>query len=120
MTEPSSSRSRRWRCSAHRRGPAYRQPRPRPRRRRPPPLVGIDALRADFLARSGGDTVYFGGDSALLGAGGAGEFAAQAQWLRQHPEVVVRIEGHADPATRAIMRSRWARGGRRKCAIIWC
>ena len=46
--------------------------------------------------------------------------AAQAQWLRQHPEVVVRIEGHADPATRAIMRWRSARGAPRKCAIIWC
>jgi peptidoglycan-associated lipoprotein len=60
-------------------------------------LVGIDALRADFLAKTGSDTVYFGGDSSLLSAPAKTTLAAQAQWLRQHPEVVVRIEGHADP-----------------------
>ena len=66
---------------------------------RPPPtpvLVGIDALRADFLARSGADTIYFAGDSAVLSAPARATLAAQAQWLRQHPEVPVRIEGHAD------------------------
>jgi peptidoglycan-associated lipoprotein len=63
----------------------------------PPPLViGIDALRADFLARSGSDKVYFAGDSAALGAPARATLAAQAQWLRLHPEVLVRIEGHAD------------------------
>jgi len=30
----------------------------------PPPLVlGIDALRADFIAQAGSDKIYFGGDS---------------------------------------------------------
>jgi peptidoglycan-associated lipoprotein len=62
----------------------------------PPQLTGIDALRADFLARSGADTVYFGSDSAVLGAPAQATLQAQATWLRQHPEVVVRIEGHAD------------------------
>lgn len=65
----------------------------------PPPaplLVGIDGLRADFIARSGSDTVYFGSDSAILGVPAKATLAAQAQWLLQHPEVVVRIEGHAD------------------------
>jgi peptidoglycan-associated lipoprotein len=65
----------------------------------PPPapvLAGIDALRADFIARSGADTVYFGSDSAILGVPAKATLAAQAQWLLQHPEVVVRIEGHAD------------------------
>jgi len=62
----------------------------------PPPLAGIDALRGDFLARSGTDTILFGGDSALLGLPARTTLAAQAQWLRQHPEIVVRIEGHAD------------------------
>jgi peptidoglycan-associated lipoprotein len=61
-----------------------------------PILQGIDALRADFLARSGTDTVYFGINSALLGAPAKATLAAQAMWLRQHPEVAVRIEGHAD------------------------
>ena len=61
----------------------------------PPALVGIDALRADFLARTGGNVVYFPGDSSQLVPAARTNLAAQAQWLRQHPEVVVRIEGHA-------------------------
>ena len=61
-----------------------------------PQLVGIDAARADFLAKSGTDTVYFGANSALLGLPARTTLAAQALWLRQHPEVSVRIEGHAD------------------------
>lgn len=61
-----------------------------------PLLVGIDALRADFAAQAGSAIVYFGGDSAVLSAPGRATLAAQAQWLRRHPEVVVRIEGHAD------------------------
>jgi peptidoglycan-associated lipoprotein len=61
----------------------------------PPQLLGIDALRADFALRSGGNMVYFGGDSFTLVPGAQTQLAAQAQWLRQHPEVVVRIEGHA-------------------------
>ena len=63
----------------------------------PPPLIGIDALRADFIARSGGNIVYFSGDSALLVPAARTQLGAQAQWLRLHPEVVVRIEGHANP-----------------------
>ena len=70
------------------------------RRRDPVPLapvlMGIDALRADFLARSGSDKVYFGGDSSGLTPQATATLAAQAEWLRQHPEVVVRVEGHAD------------------------
>ena len=61
-----------------------------------PVLAGIDALRADFIAKSGADTVYFGSNSAVLGAPAKATLGAQAQWLLQHPEVVVRIEGHAD------------------------
>jgi peptidoglycan-associated lipoprotein len=61
-----------------------------------PVLTGIDALRADFMMRSGADTVYFGQDRALLGVPAKTTLAAQAQWLLQHPEVVVRIEGHGD------------------------
>ena len=58
---------------------------------------GIDALRAEFAAQSGGTTVYFGSDSAILGAPARATLAAQAAWLRRHPEVAVRIEGHGDP-----------------------
>jgi len=61
-----------------------------------PLLVGIDALRADFLASSGADKVYFGGDAAVLTPQAQATLQAQAAWLRQHPEVVVRIEGYAD------------------------
>jgi peptidoglycan-associated lipoprotein len=62
------------------------------------PLTAIEALHADFLARAGTDTVYFGSDSAILGAPAKATLAAQAMWLRQHPEVSVRIEGHAEPS----------------------
>ena len=63
----------------------------------PPPLVmGIDGLRAEFAAQSGSDKIYFGGDSAVLTAPARATLAAQAQWLRRHPGIVVRIEGHAD------------------------
>jgi peptidoglycan-associated lipoprotein len=60
------------------------------------PLVGVDALRADFIARSGSDLVYFAGDSVLLSPQAKTTLAAQAMWLRQHPEVTIRIEGHAE------------------------
>jgi peptidoglycan-associated lipoprotein len=63
-----------------------------------PVLVGIDALRADFVARSGSDIVYFGGDASVLTPPAQATLQAQAAWLRQHPEVVVRIEGYADPS----------------------
>lgn len=63
-----------------------------------PALMGIDALRADFIARTGSDTIYFGGDSSLLSAPARATLAAQAIWLRQNPQVLVRIEGHADPS----------------------
>lgn len=74
--------------------PAIQRVLPGGRGQPPPPLVGIDALRADFVARSGSDLVYFIGDSPLLTPQARTTLAAQAMWLRQHPEIVVRIEGH--------------------------
>lgn len=68
----------------------------RPHQPPPPVLQGIDALRADFAAQSGGTTVYFGSESVILGAPARAVLAAQAAWLRRHPEVVVRIEGYGD------------------------
>jgi Outer membrane protein and related peptidoglycan-associated (lipo)proteins len=59
-------------------------------------LVGIDALRADLLARAGTDTVYFGAGSVDLGPPAKAVLAAQAQWFLAHPEVVARIEGYAE------------------------
>ncbi len=61
-----------------------------------PVLQGLDALRADFAAQSGGTTVYFGSESVILGAPARAVLAAQAAWLRRHPEVVVRVEGYGD------------------------
>jgi peptidoglycan-associated lipoprotein len=61
-----------------------------------PVLTGIDAMRAEFAAQSGGTTVYFGADSSQLGAPARAVLQAQAAWIRRHPEIVVRIEGHGD------------------------
>jgi peptidoglycan-associated lipoprotein len=59
-------------------------------------LQGIDALRADFATRSGTNTIYFVNGSAVIGAPATATLQAQAVWLRQHPEVAVRIEGYGD------------------------
>ncbi|MES2135979.1 MAG: OmpA family protein [Pseudomonadota bacterium] len=70
-----------------------------------PALVGIDALRADFAAQSGGTTVYFASDSSGLVPAARAVLAAQAAWLRRHPEIVVRIEGsgeHGDTRDHAL------------------
>ena len=71
------------------------------RRRDPQPpapvLNMIDALRADFAAQSGSPTVYFAPGSARLTQQATVTLSAQAMWLRQHPWVAVRIEGHGDP-----------------------
>jgi len=80
-------------------GPATAQP--HLLRTRPPPapvLVGIDLLRAEFAAQSGGTVVYFGTGSAQIGPQATPILQAQAAWLRRHPEIVVRIEGHGDSA----------------------
>ena len=65
----------------------------------PPTVVQnpIEMLRSDFAAQSGGTTVYFGVGSAQLTPQAKTVLGGQAAWLRQHPEVGVRIEGHGDP-----------------------
>ena len=68
--------------------PGLRQP--------PGPVAPADMLRADFLAKTGGDTIFFGNNVSGLSAPARTTLAAQAAWLRQHPEVLVRIEGHGD------------------------
>lgn len=68
----------------------------RSRQPQQPVLTGIDALRADFLARSGSNAVYFGPNSALLSAPAKAVLAAQAAWLRRQPAVVVQVEGYGD------------------------
>ena len=73
--------------------PGLRKRGPQPQQ----PLVqGIDALRADFAAQSGGTTIYFGAGTVGLSAPSRTVLAAQAAWLRRHPEVVVRVEGYGD------------------------
>lgn len=62
----------------------------------PPPLSGIDLLRADFATQSGGSTVYFGLGSNQLNVQAQQVLVAQARWIRQHQDVVVRIEGSGD------------------------
>jgi peptidoglycan-associated lipoprotein len=57
----------------------------------------IEMLRADFAAQSGGTSVYFAPGHAQLTTQARTLLSAQALWLRQHPEVPVRIEGHGDP-----------------------
>jgi peptidoglycan-associated lipoprotein len=68
----------------------------------PPPAEaiaqGIDAQRAEFAAQSGGTTIFFGAESVGLGVPARTTLAAQAAWLRRHPEVVVRVEGYGDTA----------------------
>lgn len=79
--------------------PGLRRYTPADNARRPAqaaPLLGIDALRADFAAQSGGTTVYFGNESVVLTPPARAVLSAQAAWLRRHPEVVVRIEGYGD------------------------
>ena len=60
------------------------------------PVAPIEALRADFLAKTGGDTIFFGNNVSGLAQPARTTLAAQAAWLRQHPDVAVRIEGHGD------------------------
>jgi len=79
--------------------PGLRRYTPADNARRPAPavpLLGIEALRADFAAQSGGTTVYFTSDTAVLSPPARTVLSAQAAWLRRHPEVVARIEGYGD------------------------
>jgi peptidoglycan-associated lipoprotein len=54
-------------------------------------------LRADFAMQSGGTIVYFTVGSSGLTQQATTILARQAMWLRQHPEIAVRIEGRGDP-----------------------
>ena len=71
------------------------------RRRDPGPPVPvqqpIDVLRADFAAQAGGTTLYFITGSSGLTPQATTILANQAMWLRMHPDVTVRVEGHGDP-----------------------
>lgn len=62
----------------------------------PPGAVPVDPVRADFMARSGTDSVYFAGTSHMLDPSARATLTAQALWLLANPAVAVRIEGHSD------------------------
>jgi peptidoglycan-associated lipoprotein len=62
----------------------------------PPPLSGIELLRSEFAVQSGGSVVYFPLGSNQLSQQARTVLVAQARWIRQHPDVVVRVEGNAD------------------------
>ncbi|MCB4822233.1 peptidoglycan-associated lipoprotein Pal [Roseicella aerolata] len=48
------------------------------------------------LAATVGDRVFFGTDSATIGADQRPTLQRQAQWLAQYRQVQVTVEGHAD------------------------
>jgi peptidoglycan-associated lipoprotein len=70
----------------------------RPGQALPPQAVQqpIDVLQTDFATQSGGTAIYFVSGSANLSAQAKTVLAGQASWLRRHPDVAVRIEGHGD------------------------
>ncbi len=53
-------------------------------------------LLADRFRASAGDRVFFAASSFELGRRARDALSAQARWLKAHPDVGVRIEGHAD------------------------
>lgn len=55
----------------------------------------IPGTQADLEANVG-DRVYFATDSSVVGREGQSTLERQASWLRQHSNVNVVIEGHAD------------------------
>ncbi len=62
-----------------------------------PVVVDPAVLRAEFVARSGSDTIFFAGDSHGLDQAARATLTAQARWLRMNPQVRASIEGHVDP-----------------------
>jgi peptidoglycan-associated lipoprotein len=58
----------------------------------------IDPVAVEFATTTGGMVIFFGVNSATVGAPATQSLAAKAQWLLLHPDVKVRIEGHGDGA----------------------
>ncbi|SFP31361.1 peptidoglycan-associated lipoprotein Pal [Qipengyuania nanhaisediminis] len=57
----------------------------------------IPGSHADFLAKMGGqDIIYFDTDRYNIDDIDAAALRSQANWLRQYPNKMARIEGHAD------------------------
>lgn len=54
------------------------------------------APEVDFIHASGSNSVFFATDSAALEARARDTLVRQAEWLISHPEISIKIEGHAD------------------------
>jgi peptidoglycan-associated lipoprotein len=67
------------------------------------------------LAVSVGDRVFFDYDSVVLNAEATSVLDGQAAWLKQYPDVVITIEGHADE--RGTTEYNLALGDRRANAV---
>jgi peptidoglycan-associated lipoprotein len=67
------------------------------------------------LAVSVGDRVFFDYDSVVLNAEATTVLDGQAAWLKQYPNVIVTIEGHADE--RGTREYNLALGDRRATAV---
>ncbi len=72
---------------------------------RPGSQAGITEARFAAAAEwdlriTAGDRVFFGDGSADLGSSARSVLGAQARWLKQNPEVLIILEGHAhEPGT---------------------
>lgn len=55
----------------------------------------LSSASADFIANAG-DRVYFGFDKSSLSQESTATLARQAEWLKNHPNMNVLIEGHCD------------------------
>lgn len=62
----------------------------------PSPSGPTPGSRADFVAQSGSDTVWFDTDSYDIDAEDQAVLTKQAAWLAKYPNVTVTIEGHCD------------------------
>lgn len=80
-----------------------------------PALLPLSALQANLIAQAGSDTVRFDRNSYVLNDAARATLTAQAVWLRAHPTVRAKIEGHAD--TRLTREHALALGERRAAAV---
>jgi outer membrane protein OmpA-like peptidoglycan-associated protein len=60
------------------------------------PAMPYEKTAQDKLRATAGDLVFFGEGSAELGARARKALSGQADWLKQHADRTVVIEGHAD------------------------
>ncbi|RVT90494.1 peptidoglycan-associated lipoprotein Pal [Sphingomonas crocodyli] len=72
--------------------------------------------QADLIAAAGADRVLFALDSYSLSGEAQAILARQAEWLRQHPQVTLTIEGHCDE--RGTREYNLALGDRRAASVV--